>query len=210
MKLTLLGHSCFAVESGGYRVVLDPYYVESYPPLHTSANEVLCSHHHRDHDSVEAAELTPRWGSPFTVETVQAFHDDQGGALRGTNTIHVLAAEGLRVVHLGDLGHELSGEQLAPLRGCDTLLIPVGGFYTIDAETAKRVADAIAPRVIVPMHYRGEGFGFDELGTLDAFTALFAAEKVHFLKSDTFTLTAAEPRGVIVPQLENAEKTDGV
>ena len=45
MKLTWLGHSCFAVESGGYRVVLDPYYVESYPPLHTSANEVLCSHH---------------------------------------------------------------------------------------------------------------------------------------------------------------------
>ena len=130
MKLTWLGHSCFAVESGGYRVVLDPYYVESYPPLHTSANEVLCSHHHRDHDFVEAVELTPRGGSPFTVETVQAFHDDQGGALRGTNTIHVLAAEGLRVVHLGDLGHELSGEQLAPLRGCDALLIPVGGFYT--------------------------------------------------------------------------------
>ena len=51
------------------------------------------------------------------------------------------------------------------------------------------------------MHYRGEGFGFDELGTLDAFTALFAAEEVHFLKSDTFTLTAAEPRGVIVPRL---------
>ena len=80
MKLTWLGHSCFAVESGGYRVVLDPYYVESYPPLHTSANEVLCSHHHRDHDYVEAVELTPRGDSPFTVETVQAFHDDQGGA----------------------------------------------------------------------------------------------------------------------------------
>ena len=210
MKLTWLGHSCFAVESGGYRVVLDPYYVESYPPLHTSANEVLCSHHHRDHDYVDAVELTPRGGSPFTVETVQAFHDDQGGALRGTNTVHVLAAEGLRVVHLGDLGHELSEAQIAPLRGCDALLIPVGGFYTIDAETAKRVADAIAPRVIVPMHYRGEDFGYDELGTLDAFTALFAAEEVHFLKSDTFTLTAAEPRGVIVPQLENAEKTDSV
>ena len=38
MKLTWLGHSCFAVESGGYRVVLDPYYVESYPPL-----RVLCT-----------------------------------------------------------------------------------------------------------------------------------------------------------------------
>ena len=173
MKLTWLGHSCFAVESGGYRVVLDPYYVESYPPLHTSANEVLCSHHHRDHDFVEAVELTPRGDSPFTVETVQAFHDDQGGALRGTNTIHVLAAEGLRVVHLGDLGHELSGEQLAPLRGCDALLIPVGGFYTIDAETAKRVADAIAPRVIVPMHYRHGSHGYDVIATVEDFLRLY-------------------------------------
>ena len=186
MKLTWLGHSCFAVESGGYRVVLDPYYVESYPPLHTSANEVLCSHHHRDHDFVEAVELTPRGGSPFTVETVQAFHDDQGGALRGTNTIHVLAAEGLRVVHLGDLGHELSGEQLAPLRSCDALLIPVGGFYTIDAETARRVADAIAPRVIVPMHYRHGSHGYDVIATAEDFLRLYPADEVHCLDGSSF------------------------
>ena len=60
------------------------------------------------------------------------------------------------------------------------------------------------------MHYRGEGFGFDELGTLDAFTALFAAKNVHYLETDAFTLTEGAPRGVIVPQLKNAEKTDGV
>ena len=173
MKLTWLGHSCFAVESGGYRVVLDPYYVESYPPLHTSANEVLCSHHHRDHDFVEAVELTPRGDSPFTVETVQAFHDDQGGALRGTNTIHVLAAEGLRVVHLGDLGHELSGEQLAPLRSCDALLIPVGGFYTIDAATAQEVAESLRARIIVPMHYRTKWNADWPIAPLEDFTRLY-------------------------------------
>ena len=69
-------------------------------------------------------------------------------------------------------GHELSGEQLAPLRGCDTLLIPVGGFYTIDAETAKRVADAIAPRVIVPMHYRHGSHGYDVIATVEDFLRL--------------------------------------
>ena len=200
MKLTWLGHSCFAVESGGYRIVLDPYYVESYPPLHTSANEVLCSHHHRDHDFVEAVELTPRGGSPFTVETVQTFHDDQGGALRGTNTVHVLAAEGLRVVHLGDLGHELSEAQVAPLRGCDALLIPVGGFYTIDAETAERVADAIAPRVIVPMHYRHGSHGYDVIATVEDFLRLYPADEVHCLGGSSFELTPDAPRGVIVPK----------
>ena len=108
-------------------------------------------------------------------------------------------------------GHGVPEESaLAALHGCDALLLPIGGYYTVDAEEAFAIAKKIAPRCIVPMHYRGEGFGFDELGTLDAFTALFAAEEVHFLKSDTFALTAAEPRGVIVPQLENAEKTDSV
>ena len=186
MKLTWLGHSCFAVESGGYRVVLDPYYVESYPPLHTSANEVLCSHHHRDHDYVDAVELTPRGGSPFTVETVQAFHDDQGGALRGTNTIHILAAAGLRVVHLGDLGHELSEEQLAPLRSCDALLIPVGGFYTIDAKTARELADAIDAQLVIPMHYRGEDFGFDEIDTVEPFVKL--SKNVEFAEGSSIEL----------------------
>ena len=127
-------------------------------------------------------------------------HDDQGGALRGTNTIHVLAAEGLRVVHLGDLGHELSGEQLAPLRGCDTLLIPVGGFYTIDAETAKRVADAIAPRVIVPMHYRHGSHGYDVIATVEDFLRLYPADEVHCLDGSSFELTPDAPRGVIVPK----------
>ena len=111
---------------------------------------------------------------------------------------------------MGDTGCVPEESAIAVLHGCDALLLPIGGYYTVDAEEAFAIAKKIAPRCIVPMHYRGEGFGFDELGTLDAFTALFAAEEVQFLKSDTFTLTAAEPRGVIVPQLENAEKTDGV
>ena len=108
--------------------------------------------------------------------------------------------EGLRVVHLGDLGHELSGEQLAPLRGCDTLLIPVGGFYTIDAETARRVADAIAPRVIVPMHYRHGSHGYDVIATVEDFLRLYPADEVHCLDGSSFELTPDAPRGVIVPK----------
>ena len=137
-------------------------------------------------------------------------HDHHGGARRGMNTIRQFCFGPLRVVHMGDTGCVPEESALAALHGCDALLLPIGGYYTVDVEEAFAIAEKIAPRCIVPMHYRGEGFGFDELGTLDAFTALFAAEEVHFLKSDTFTLTAAEPRGVIVPQLENAEKTDSV
>lgn len=202
MNITWLGHSCFLIESGGYRVVLDPYYVETYPALRVSADETLCSHGHRDHAFVEAVALSGRdkSESPFTVETVPTFHDDAGGAKRGRNTLHILRAEGLTVAHCGDLGHMPDDAQLAALRGCDALLIPVGGYYTIDAETAKAVADAIAPRVTVPMHYRFGTHGYDEIGTLDEFLALCDAAQVHRLDGNSFTLTKDAPSGVVVPR----------
>lgn len=92
MNITWLGHSCFVVESAGWRVVLDPYYVETYPALRVEADEALCSHGHRDHAFLEAVTLSGRdkSESPFTVETVSTFHDDKGGTLRGENTIHIL------------------------------------------------------------------------------------------------------------------------
>ena len=202
MNITWLGHSCFAVESGGWRIVLDPYYVESYPALHVKADEALCSHGHRDHNFLEAVTLSGRSKaeSPFTVETVSTFHDEKRGTLRGENTIHILRAEGLTVVHCGDLGHELNEEQLAAVRGCDALFLPIGGYYTINAGTAKKVADAIAPRVVVPMHYRFGTHGFPEIGTLDEFLPLYDAKSVRTLKTNGFALTKDAPVGVVVPK----------
>lgn len=201
MTLTWLGHSCFLVESGGYRIVLDPYYVETYPPLHVSADEALCSHAHRDHAFLDAVTKTGSGKeSPFSVETVSTFHDEAGGAKRGENTIHILRAEGLAVVHCGDLGHELSDAQLAKIKACDVLLLPIGGYYTIDAPTAKRVAAAVSPRVVVPMHYRFGAHGFDEIGTLDDFLACFAPADIHRLDGNRFSLTKDSPAGVVVPR----------
>ena len=202
MNITWLGHSCFLVESGGWRIVLDPYYVETYPALHVDADEVLCSHCHRDHAFLEAVTLSGRnrAESPFAVETVSTFHDEKGGALRGENTVHILRAEGLTVVHCGDLGHELSEDQLKKIKGCDALLIPVGGYYTIDALTAKKVADAVAPRVLVPMHYRFGAHGYPEIGTLEDFLPLCDAARVHRLDANGFTLTKYAPAGIVVPR----------
>ena len=203
MKIIWLGHACFAVESGGYRLILDPYTMDTYPPLHTFGNEVLCSHGHADHNYVQAVELKTGGSSPFAVETVATFHDEKGGALRGNNRMHILRAEGLTVVHCGDLGHDPTAEQLAAISGADAMLIPVGGYYTIDAAAAKRVVDAAKPRVVVPMHYRHEPYGLRPVGTLERFTDLF--DNVRYLEGNSFTLTADAPSGVIVPKyIENA------
>ena len=91
MKLTWLGHACFLLEEDGYRIVLDPYTgVAGYPPLHIQAHAVFCSHGHFDHHATDCVELLPERESPFTVREVETFHDDRGGALRGTNTVRIL------------------------------------------------------------------------------------------------------------------------
>ncbi|MDO4315832.1 MAG: MBL fold metallo-hydrolase, partial [Oscillospiraceae bacterium] len=122
MKLTWLGHACFLLEQDGYRIVTDPYTgVEGYPPLAVSAHEVVCSHRHFDHDAVERVEPLPERVSPFAVRETETCHDDQGGALRGTNTVRIFTAGGVSVAHLGDLGHQLTAEQLAAIGAVDAV-----------------------------------------------------------------------------------------
>lgn len=198
MTITWLGHSCFMLESGGFRILLDPYReVRGLPDIETEADAVYCSHGHFDHAYTEKVRLTKGKDNPFTVHAVSVFHDGQGGTLRGPNTIRKFTAEGISVAHLGDLGHTLSPEQAAELGHCDAVLIPVGGYYTIDAPTAKEVAEAIGANVVVPMHYRNGPVGFDVLGTLEDFTKLYPTETVKRYGS-TLTVEKDMPRQVAV------------
>ncbi len=198
MKLIWHGHSCFTVMADGYAAVFDPYIdgmVPGLAPLALTADAVYCSHGHDDHSARDKVTLTGRTPS-FTVEAVPSFHDDRHGLLRGKNTIHILSGEGLRVAHLGDLGHRLKGEALQKLRGVDALLIPVGGFFTIDAAMARRIVDDVGPRVVIPMHYRLGGMGFSKIAELSAFTDL--CENVRYYETNEFELTAETEAQVAV------------
>ena len=199
MTITWLGHSCFVLESGGFRVLLDPYReVQGLSDIEAEADAVYCSHDHFDHGCTENIRLTEGKTNPFSVTEVQTFHDDQGGALRGSNMVRTFTAEGLTVAHLGDLGHQLSASQLAEIGRCEAILIPVGGFYTIDAAQAKQAADAIGAGVVIPMHYRKGPVGFDVLGTLEDFLALYPREAVKTYPANTMSLTRETPRQVAV------------
>lgn len=128
MKITWLGHSCFKIESKGYEVVLDPYTEGSVPgckPVRETVDKILCSHRHRDHCGAEGIALWEDMkDSPFTIEVLNTWHDDQKGALRGEDTIHILDDGQCRVAHLGDLGCELTAEQKDRLRGLTAVLKP--------------------------------------------------------------------------------------
>lgn len=201
MKITWLGHSCFCLEEGGCRIVVDPYgeRVDGYPPLHTEAHAVYCSHEHHDHNFREAVRLLPERESPFAVRTVKTYHDGQQGALRGPNLVHIFSAGGITVVHLGDLGHELSAEQVQEIGPCDVLLLPVGGCYTIDAAAARAVAERITPRTAVPMHYRHAPFGLPPLAGVEPFLRLYPAEDVERLPGSSFAVTKILLPRVLVP-----------
>ena len=174
--ITWHGHSCFTVTADGYSIVLDPYAPESVPglaELNLTADQLLWSHEHRDHYYPEAVRLSgSSKKNPFNILKIDTFHDDQKGKLRGANRIHILEAGGLRIAHMGDLGCMLKPDQAEQLKRLDAVLIPVGGYYTITAAQAKEVTKLLSPRVVVPMHYRSDTFGYPVIGRLEEYTGL--------------------------------------
>ena len=175
LELRWNGHACFSLTCRGYTVVFDPYednYVPGFGPLDLEADLVLCSHGHGDHSAAHVVKLRQGGTNPFTITEIHTFHDPQGGALRGENTIRILEAGGLKAAHFGDLGCELTPTQLAELQGLDIAMIPVGGFYTIGPEEAKALVDKLGARVVVPMHYRMGDVGLPAIRELDDFLAL--------------------------------------
>ena len=205
LELRWNGHACFSLTCRDFTVVFDPYednYVPGFGPLDLEADLVLCSHGHGDHCYVQAVQIEEGGTSPFTVTEIHGFHDDAQGAKRGRNTMRIFEAEGLKVAHLGDIGCFPPEEDLEKLKGLDVCMIPVGGFYTIDAAQAKELTELLQPRIVIPMHFRQGDLGLGAIAELDAFTSLYPAAEVSFPGSNTLELTKDSPKGVTVLQYQ--------
>jgi L-ascorbate metabolism protein UlaG (beta-lactamase superfamily) len=94
------------------------------------------------------------------MKGISTYHDPSQGSERGSNTIFTLKIDNIQLCHLGDLGHLLSDKELAEIGPVDILLIPVGGFFTIDPKEATRVAEQIKPKIVIPMHFKTAKCGF--------------------------------------------------
>lgn len=168
MEITYYGHSCFRIKTKKAVLVTDPYDESTgYKLPKLSADIVTISHDHGDHNNLAAIEGTEVHPEPFVVRGpgeyevsqayiwgLQTYHDAEKGKIRGKNTIYFILAEGIRICHLGDLGHSLSDKMTERISQTDILILPVGGEYTINAAQAMEIVEKINPTIVLPMHYR--------------------------------------------------------
>ncbi len=194
--ISYLGLSCFRIqtkiENEEITIVTDPFDPGKTGlklPRNLSANVVTVSHKVGAHGAVSEVS-----GKPFVIDIpgeyelrgifitgIPSFHDpprlaeasrgEAGkveGKEHGRNTVYSMLVEGVRLVHLGDLGHPLSDEQIEKLGNVDILMVPVGGHTTLSAKDAEDIVTEIEPRVVIPMHYQLPGLK-EELDGVEKF-----------------------------------------
>ena len=207
LKLKYFGHAAFLLEVGETRFLMDPYDPNcGYGKLEVDADYITVSHEHMDHNYVAAApgakairglsadglgweEVSLTLGG-VEIFTVPVYHDDAAGKLRGRNAIFVFDTGDMRLVHLGDLGHLLSPEQLERLMPVDVLLIPVGGHFTIAGPEAWEIIDAMQPALVVPMHYRTDATRNWPIAPLEDFFKVMDGEVVQKQKDSNITISS--------------------
>jgi L-ascorbate metabolism protein UlaG (beta-lactamase superfamily) len=189
-RLTWYGQSCFVLETAaGTRIVMDPIPkgIGYELPQGLKADVITISHEHYDHNNLGFVTGKPRVIRGLTadkkgwtrvdekvrdvaIRTVGVYHDAERGAKRGLDTVFIFEVGGVRIAHLGDLGHVLNDDQLAAIGAVDVLLIPVGGTFTIDALKAQHVVEQLRPRLmVIPMHYKTDASTIKELEPLAPF-----------------------------------------
>ncbi|HHT9126074.1 MAG TPA: MBL fold metallo-hydrolase [Candidatus Brocadiia bacterium] len=194
------GHACFMLESSeGTKVLIDPFGDIGYTFPTTSPNIVTISHEHFDHNNTDSIQGNPEilrgltrgvndWNNiakkinDFNIFNVPVYHDKTQGSQRGKNSVFIYDVDGLRFVHVGDLGHVLLDDQIKKIGKVDVLMIPVGGIYTIDGQEASKVVEQLNPKIVLPMHYKTPSLTF-ELNTIDAF--LNGKENVKKVEGNT-------------------------
>lgn len=164
MEIVYLGHSEFKLAGKNIIVVTDPFDPEKVGlgATKTEADVVTISHAHFDHNysgGVRGNFICFDTPGEYEIRGnniigIPSFHDDKQGSERGNNTIFVYDIDEIKICHLGDLGHELTSEQIDKIDGVDILLVPVGGKYTINSKQAARIISDVSPKIVIPMHFR--------------------------------------------------------
>ena len=217
MKIKWYGHAAFLITSAkGVKIITDPYESGAfggqlnYGKIKDQADIAITSHDHADHNDTKSLPGSPqvvrgagsKTAKGITFKGISTYHDPSKGSERGTNTIFTFPVDGIQVCHLGDLGHVLNEKELAEIGPVDILLIPVGGYFTIDANEVIHIAGQIRPKILIPMHFKTEKCGFPIAPVED-----FLKGKTKSKRSNTSEMAfdkAALPQQMEIIVLEHA------
>lgn len=164
MIIRWLGESCFLIQvSNGRRVLLDPLNLTISKISSLTPSIITLSHNYLN---ITKSSM-PILKNCNTVNTLgiykfydilvtgyQGYHDNLYGVKRGENIIYSTEIEGIKLCHLGHIGHNLSTDLISTLSDIDILFIPIGGHFTINSSQALDLIDIIKPKYIIPMYYR--------------------------------------------------------
>ncbi len=213
MIIKWFGQACIQIKTENKIVVIDPFKNIGLRVPRLRADIVLVTHDHLDHNNLAA--VRPREGKKefalfkgagefeaegILVKGVPAWHDNEGGKKRGKTYIYLIRAEGINVVHLGDLGQKkLYEEQAEALNSVDVLFVPVGGKYTVGAEEAFEITNQLDPKIVIPIHYKVKGLSID-LEPVDKFLELEGArpQPLKELRIEKDKLARKEERELVL------------
>lgn len=203
------GHSCFLMTtSQGTKIITDPVN-KWYPRQPHQADVVTVSHNHGDHNAVQIVwnnsqilygktreEIDPEQKFIKIDETIKDVHlyDVESHHFKpehspSLNAIFVFEFDGLRICHMGDIGRVLTEEQKNEIGKIDILMIPVGGYYTVEIDETDYIIAQLNPKIVLPMHYRNDVVDFVP-NTLDDF--LKGKTNIKKLNSTELKISKAE------------------
>lgn len=177
MEITWFGHSCFRLKGKESVVITDPCPPDTgYIIGKQQADVVTVSHSHPGHSYLQTVTVNGKVldkPGEYEVRDVLAigwatWHDEVQGKERGRNIVFYIEIDGVRILHMGDIGHIPAWEMMPEASSADILLLPVGGGRGVSVATAAQIMRHLSPKIVIPMHYRTPATG-RQLEPLDRF-----------------------------------------
>ncbi len=209
MHIKWYGHAAFLIETNGTRVVLDPYRSPDsggYEPIDEEADLVVVSHENDRYHS-HLGQIRPPFEVLRALEFKGSTREARGigfGAIsvfetperlpEDEVTIVHFRSEGVHVVHLGDLGHDLTEVEIEPIKGADVVLVPAGGAPTIDLNLLPDLLHRMEAKIVVPMHYKTPKINLNIL-PLEAFLEVMKGWRVATFGAEGFIITREDLHG---------------
>ncbi len=222
-QLEFVGHACFRLwENGRPTIVMDPYGHETLgvkdDGTRLEADTVIVSSRtDAAHDNVTFVA-----GNPRIINALDVARGKDQGIINGGSLISVAAAEApdhsdhspndnalyafksgdLWFMHMGDLGYELTPQQLGPFVGhCDVFMVITGERNTPSFAELDPMIDFLKPRWVVPMHYNLPPISLGMTG-LDKFLDHRSKDPVVRVGHHTATFPQPEPGRPTIVVLE--------